>query len=653
MGFSIETSVSAVTVFLQGALSFFSPCVLPLVPLYVSYLAGGAAVVGEDGVRRYPRGKIFLNTLFFVVGISFAFFLLGLGLTALGEFFHNYQVWFARASGVIILLFGLYQLGLGKRTMLLEQEHRLPFHLNKLAMNPAVALVMGFTFSFAWTPCVGPTLSSVLLMASSAESSAAGFLLIGVYTLGFVLPFLAVGLFTGTVLDFFKSHQNVVRYTVKIGAVLLIVMGILTLTGATGGISADLAAGSGTVQEEPAGNSGEEAAPSGDSQEEHSGADSQEIPMVPAPDFTLTDQYGQTHTLSDYQGKTVFLNFWATWCGPCKMEMPDIQALYEDWDENAGELVVLGVAGPNIGQEGSAEDITAFLEENGYTYPVVMDGHALLPVRHQRLSHHIHDRHGGQRLRLRPGRRQPGGHGRHRGADQDRAAQMIHPGRRGRTFAVPAAFSRAAESACKKVVNLRQFVLESNSYRGPLRRRGTPIDRKRRGTPMAHNDSFDEPRFEALYRKLYPDLLRCAEIALRTGGSWYVSVAGRAEEVVQELFAFAWEHQADLWSSASPTGWLYRVLRYKVLELLKEDRFWRKHLIRAAGEMPASPEDDFQQRAEITSILTPEEYEILRKLYLEKYTYEELAREMGLKKSALAMRVKRSKERFVKQWNRH
>ena len=261
MGFSIETSVSAVTVFLQGALSFFSPCVLPLVPLYVSYLAGGAAVVGEDGVRRYPRGKIFLNTLFFVAGISFAFFLLGLGLTALGAFFHDYQVWFARISGVIILLFGLYQLGLGKRTMLLEQEHRLPFQLNKLAMNPAVALVMGFTFSFAWTPCVGPTLSSVLLMASSAESSAAGFLLIGVYTLGFVLPFLAVGLFTGTVLDFFKSHQNVVRYTVKIGAVLLIVMGILTLTGATGGISADLAAGSGTVQEEPAGNSGEEAAP--------------------------------------------------------------------------------------------------------------------------------------------------------------------------------------------------------------------------------------------------------------------------------------------------------------------------------------------------------------------------------------------------------
>ena len=376
MGFSVETSVSAVTVFLQGALSFFSPCVLPLVPLYVSYLAGGAAVVGEDGIRRYPRGKIFLNTLFFVVGISFAFFLLGLGLTALGAFFSQYQVWFARASGVIILLFGLYQLGLGRRSMVLEQEHRLPFRLDKLAMNPAVALLLGFTFSFAWTPCVGPTLSSVLLMASSGSSAAAGFLLIGVYTLGFVLPFLAVGLFTGTVLDFFKSHQSVVRYTVKIGAVLLIVMGILTLTGAASGISADLAAISGTVQETPAAppedaSSGGQTA--GGAAGDPSEAESGEVPVLPAPDFTLTDQFGNSHTLSDYKGQTVFLNFWATWCGPCKMEMPDIQALYEEWGENTGDLAVLGVAGPGIGQEGSAGDITAFLEENGYTYPVVMD----------------------------------------------------------------------------------------------------------------------------------------------------------------------------------------------------------------------------------------------------------------------------------------
>lgn len=344
MGFSIETSVSAVTVFLQGALSFFSPCVLPLVPLYVSYLAGGAAVVGEDGVRRYPRGKIFLNTLFFVVGISFAFFLLGMGLSALGSFFRDYQVWFARISGLIIILFGLYQLGLGKRAMFLEREHRLPFRLDKVAMNPVTALVLGFTFSFAWTPCVGPALSSVLLMASSSGSSAAGFLLIGLYTLGFALPFLAVGLFTGTVLNFFRSHQSIVRWTVKLGGILLIVMGVLTIAGASG---------------QTAGASAQ------DQQEEQT--------SVAAPDFTLTDQFGESHTLSDYQGKIVFLNFWATWCGPCKSEMPDIQALYEAHGGNAEDLVVLGVAQPGVGREGSREDIADFLSESGYTYPVVMD----------------------------------------------------------------------------------------------------------------------------------------------------------------------------------------------------------------------------------------------------------------------------------------
>lgn len=348
MGITVETGVSAITVFLQGALSFFSPCVLPLVPLYISYLAGGAAEVDETGARRYPRGRVFCNTAFFVIGISFAFFLLGFGLSALGTFFRTYQAWFARVSGIIIILFGLYQLGLGRRSMLLEQEHRLPFRLEKVVMNPVVALVMGFTFSFAWTPCVGPTLSSVLLMASSATSFATGFLLIGVYTLGFVLPFLAVGLFTGQVLEFFRNHQGVVKWTVKTGGILLVVMGVLTLLGSSGSLP--------------------EA-----SEQEEAPVQAEEVARPMAPDFTLTDQFGQTHTLSDYQGKTVFLNFWATWCGPCRSEMPDIQALYEDHGCNSGDVIVLGVAQPDYYQEGSVEEIAAFMENNGYTYPVLMD----------------------------------------------------------------------------------------------------------------------------------------------------------------------------------------------------------------------------------------------------------------------------------------
>lgn len=379
MGFQLETSVPVLTVFLQGILSFFSPCVLPLVPLYVSYLAGGARKVEADGTIRYPRGKVLVNTLFFIVGVSFAFFLLGFGFTALGRFFSSYQTWFARISGIIMILFGLYQFGAFGRSSALEREHRLPFRLDRWAMNPLVALVLGFTFSFAWTPCVGPTLGSVLLMASSASSAGKGFLLIGVYTLGFVIPFLAVGLFTGTVLDFFKRHQKVVRYTVKVGAALLILMGLMTLTGFMNGITGYLssAAGSGAAEGPAAQPS---AAPVSESvtPAPESTPTEEERPVVPAPDFTLTDQYGEEHTLSDYAGKTVFLNFWATWCGPCQSEMPEIQALYEAYGNNEGDLIVLGVANPKTDENPYNQDVTQaeveqFLSDNGYTFPVVMD----------------------------------------------------------------------------------------------------------------------------------------------------------------------------------------------------------------------------------------------------------------------------------------
>ena len=240
MGFSLETSIPVLTVFVQGLLSFFSPCVLPLIPLYVGYLAGGAGVANDDGTVEYPRKKVFVNTLFFVVGVSFAFFLLGFGFTALGQFFTGNQRVFSIVAGVIMAAFGLYMLGAFGKTKAVEKERRLPFRLNRFAMNPLVALVLGFTFSFAWTPCVGPVLASVLLMASSSASAAAGFGLVAVYTIGFVLPFLAVGLFTGEVLRFFRTHGNVVKYTVKVGGALLIVMGVMTVTGWMNGVTSYL-----------------------------------------------------------------------------------------------------------------------------------------------------------------------------------------------------------------------------------------------------------------------------------------------------------------------------------------------------------------------------------------------------------------------------
>lgn len=406
MGFTLDVSISAVTVFLQGLLSFFSPCVLPLLPLYIGYLSGGSAVKGEDGKIHYKQSKVLVHTLFFVAGVSFAFFLLGLGVSAVGGFFHRHQAMFARVGGILVMLFGLYQLGIFGTSSVLGREHRLPFQLDRLAMSPVTALLMGFTFSFAWTPCVGPALTSVLLMAASAATRSQGFGLIGVYTLGFVLPFLFVGLFTTRLLELFKKYRGVVQYTVKIGGILMVLMGILMFTGKMNDVTGYLSRISGiqvsqtermeegTVTEKAeADNEGEKQGTEGGSTESGKGgpestAASEEAsgetapaetaadarPVIPAVDFELEDQYGNIHRLEDYRGKTIFLNFWATWCPPCKAEMPDIQKLYEkSATEGENAVIVLGVAAPNMGQEGSEEEIAAFMEEKGYTYPVLMD----------------------------------------------------------------------------------------------------------------------------------------------------------------------------------------------------------------------------------------------------------------------------------------
>ena len=379
MGFSLDISIPVLTVFVQGILSFFSPCVLPLLPLYIGYLSGGTGKRGEDGKMHYDRKKVIVHTLWFVLGVSFAFFVLGLGVSALGQFFKGNQTMFARIGGVVVLLIGLYQLGIFGTSEILSKEHKLPVSLNMLAMSPVTAFLLGFTFSFAWTPCVGPALSSVLLMAASAATQAKGFLLIGVYTVGFVLPFLAVGLFTTAVLDFFKKHGNVVTYTTKIGAVLMIFMGVMMFTGNMNSITGYLSkisipSAETSVEESETAESVTaelDSQPAETESETEAASDSKTIPAI---NFTLTDQFGNAHTLSDYKGKTVFLNFWATWCPPCRREMPEIQMLHEEYSaEEDPSVVILGIAAPEYGNEESADEITAFLEENSYTYPVLMD----------------------------------------------------------------------------------------------------------------------------------------------------------------------------------------------------------------------------------------------------------------------------------------
>ena len=390
-------NISFLFVFLEGVLSFFSPCVIPLIPVYMSYLAGSGKKKKEDGSIVYDRKTVFYHTLFFVIGISFAFFILGMSFTALGSFFSSNKLLLTRIGGILIVIMGLFQLGIFDFTFL-QKERKIHLNLEDKKVNPLIALAMGFTFSFAWTPCIGPALSSVLIMASGASTAVTGNLLVVVYALGFLIPFLIVGLFTTEVLNFLKAKQNLLKYTIKAGGVILVLMGVMTFTGWMNGVSGYLNSVSNTDSNsaQTVGTSEETTFVNAEETSEASGATESAVTTesaakedsmtskesasekVAAYDFTLVDQYGETHTLSDYKGKVIFLNFWATWCPPCKQELPDIEALYKEYNLNEDDVVFLGVTNPKTeenpyNRDGTKEEITTFLTENAINFPSVFD----------------------------------------------------------------------------------------------------------------------------------------------------------------------------------------------------------------------------------------------------------------------------------------
>lgn len=344
--------LSYVLSFFWGTLSFFSPCIIPLIPIYISYLAGGSEK-NENGELIYNKKNILINTILFSFGICSAFFILGLSFTFIGDFFFENKDIFSKIGGIIIILLGLFQLGVIKNSFL-EREKRINIVAKK--MNPLIAFLTGFTFSFAWTPCVGPMLTSILIMASSIEEKAVGNLLIFIYSLGFTIPFILLGIFTTTILNFIKRKQNILKYTVKIGGFLLIIMGVLTFSGKMLDFTKYLGTDNGrniSLNLE---------------QDENKNINKDE----------LLDQYGNIQNLEMYHGKVVFLNFWASWCPPCKEEMPYIEELYKEYGKNKKDVIFLGVVNPSseenpYGQDKSKETIIKFIRKNKYTFPTAFD----------------------------------------------------------------------------------------------------------------------------------------------------------------------------------------------------------------------------------------------------------------------------------------
>ena len=214
--------VSLAVALAAGLLSFLSPCVLPLIPSYVGFLTGMS--VEELQVRR---GTALLHALWFVAGFSFIFVALGATASALGGLLREYQQWIGRAGGVLVILFGLYLLGI-LRPAFLMRERRL--QLSRKPLGYLGSAFVGVAFGAAWTPCVGPMLGAIFTLAATRTGVREGMVLLGVYALGLAVPFLITAVALDRFLGWFQRFRPYIVWVDRVAGVLLIALGLLLVT---------------------------------------------------------------------------------------------------------------------------------------------------------------------------------------------------------------------------------------------------------------------------------------------------------------------------------------------------------------------------------------------------------------------------------------
>jgi len=219
-----------VPVFLAGLLTFFAPCTLPLVPGYLGFISGvSLSDIKKGAVGTLVRKKILLNGLLYVIGFGVVFVLLGTAFGAGGAVLGKYRLILSRVGGVVIILFGLFMLDLPlfKRFAFLQRDTR--FHTSLKPGKPLSSLLFGATFAFGWTPCIGPILGTVLVLAANGSTALQGAFLLSIFSLGLALPFLAIAFGIGHALQYIQKITKYLRVISIVGGVFLVCIGVLLL----------------------------------------------------------------------------------------------------------------------------------------------------------------------------------------------------------------------------------------------------------------------------------------------------------------------------------------------------------------------------------------------------------------------------------------
>ena len=209
--------------FIAGIVSFLSPCVLPLIPGYLSFICG----TDLENLQKKSKYFILEKSLLFVLGFSIIFILLGASSTFFGSFLLNKSNIFSNVISIIIIFFGLYLLGIVKFNFLNKE---LKFYISKYSNSFFFPLIVGMGFAFGWTPCIGPILGSILALASLENTLIQGIFLLITYSIGLGIPFVLAGYYMGNFLVFSKKARKFISKIQKISGLVLIVTGILILT---------------------------------------------------------------------------------------------------------------------------------------------------------------------------------------------------------------------------------------------------------------------------------------------------------------------------------------------------------------------------------------------------------------------------------------
>ncbi|ROR29674.1 cytochrome c biogenesis CcdA family protein [Inmirania thermothiophila] len=222
------SGIGIASAFLAGLISFLSPCVLPLVPGYLSYVAGRSVEDLTGEMERRARLATLLMALLFVLGFSTVFVALGASATAVGQLLARYRYETNLVGGAIVTLFGLFMTGL-VRIPWLERDVRI--HRTIGGAHPLASYLLGMAFAFGWTPCIGPILGAILTVSATAEQTATGMALLAIYSAGLGVPFLLAALFTDRFLHHARSVRRFAPTLHKIAGWILVVFGIAMMTG--------------------------------------------------------------------------------------------------------------------------------------------------------------------------------------------------------------------------------------------------------------------------------------------------------------------------------------------------------------------------------------------------------------------------------------